>query len=126
MAGSSLGGLVSAYAGYSNPEVWGGVIAMSPSYWWASQQFFSWASAGRKPALRFFYQDMGTSEGSDEDDAVENIKGLRRVETLALQQGFKEGADFFSMEAPGQNHSETSWAERFPFVLELLFGSRSR
>lgn len=120
MAGSSLGGLLSAYAGYANPAVWGGVIAMSPTYWWASERFASWAAARPKPRLRFFYQDMGDSEGGADTGYTDYIGMLRRVKTAALAQGFREGADFFSIEAAGQNHSEASWSSRFPYALKLL------
>ncbi|OGR94929.1 MAG: hypothetical protein A2016_06750 [Elusimicrobia bacterium GWF2_62_30] len=124
MAGSSLGGLVSAYAGYWRPQVWGGVIAMSPSYWWASERFLSWSSAVPKPGLRFFYQDMGTAEGGADPGVDDYIGMLRKVESAALAQGFREGKDFFSVEAAGHNHSEASWAARFPLVLQLLFSRR--
>ena len=120
MAGSSLGGLLSAYAGYTDPGTWGGVIAMSPSYWWDGQQFAAWAALRPKPALRFFYQDMGTREGGADPGVNDYIGTLRKVETLALTQGFKDGKDFYSFEAPGQTHSEASWASRFPFILKLL------
>ena len=124
MAGSSLGGLLSAYAGYAQPGIWGGVIAMSPSYWWSAGKFAAWAAARTKPPLEFFYQDMGTAEGGAE--AAEYIKTLRKVETLALAQGFKGGRDFYSIEAKGHTHSEASWAWRFPFILKLLLKGSSR
>ena len=120
MAGSSLGGLLSAYAGYTSPGVWGGIIAMSPSYWWASERFAAWAAPRPKPGLRFFYQDMGTAEGGADPGVTDYIGTLRKVEAAALAQGFKEGADLFSLEASGHNHSEASWAARFPFLLKLL------
>ena len=123
LAGSSLGGLVSAYAGYLYPGTWGTVIAMSPSYWWAGEKFASWMEARKKPGLKFFYQDMGTSEGSGGGE--ENIAGLRRVERIALASGFAAGKDFFSLEVPGHVHSEACWAARFPRALELAFGRRA-
>ena len=36
MAGSSLGGLVTAYAGLKRPDVYGRIAAISPSTWWDS------------------------------------------------------------------------------------------
>ncbi len=124
MAGSSLGGLLSAYAGYLRPDVWGGVIAMSPTYWWASESFAAWAGTRPKPALRFFYQDMGTREDGADPGHDDYMETLRRVRKLALAQGFTEGKDFFSLEAAGQTHSEGAWARRFPRILKLLLGRR--
>ena len=51
MCGSSLGGLISAYAGYAYASTWGRVAAVSPSYWWADRQMVAFAQAQGKPAL---------------------------------------------------------------------------
>lgn len=126
MAGSSLGGLISAYAGYAYPSTWGGVMALSPSYWWASEKIAAWAAHKPKPPLRFFYQDMGTRERGADPGVEDYIAQLRRVKALALAQGFSDGQDFFSVEAQGHNHSEGAWAARFPFMLRLLFGAGRR
>ena len=37
VAGSSYGGLVSSYLGLTHPELFGNVLSMSGSYWWAPQ-----------------------------------------------------------------------------------------
>ena len=124
IGGSSLGGLISAYAGYSDPGTWGGVIAMSPSYWWDGERFAAWAAGRRKPALRFFYQDMGDSEKGADPGVEDYIGTLRRVRKLALSQGFREGEDLFSVEAAGHSHSEKYWAERFPLALRRLLPAR--
>lgn len=120
MAGSSLAGLLSAYAGYAMPEVWGRVIAMSPAYWWSDEKFAAWAAPRAKPPLKLFYQDMGTAEAGAESGKY--LETLRRVEALALAQGFKDAGDLFSVEADGHTHCEGSWAARFPFILKLLLG----
>lgn len=117
IGGSSLGGLVSAYAGYRYPGTWGTVMALSPSYWWAGEKFAAWMKGQGRPPLEFFYQDMGTSEG---DTPEKQLRALRRVEALALEAGFTGGKDLFSVEAQGHTHSEACWRERFPRVLELL------
>ena len=121
IAGSSLGGLLAAYAGFSDPGTWGGVIALSPSYWWADEKFKAWAAGRPKPQLKVFYQDMGTLEGSDHAKYMET---LRAVERTALAKGFREGEDLYSMEIPGHNHSEASWSQRLPWILKLLFPAR--
>ena len=40
MAGSSLGGLITCYAAWTRPTVWGSFAAcMSSSFWWNNQDF---------------------------------------------------------------------------------------
>lgn len=41
MAGSSLGGLLSCYAGWTRSQVYGRVACMSSSFWWNNEDFMS-------------------------------------------------------------------------------------
>ncbi|MBL8268738.1 alpha/beta hydrolase [Steroidobacter sp.] len=74
VAGSSLGGLSSAYLGYLHPETFGNVLSLSGSYWWhpsadgehSTAQGSGWlphqyAARPRLP-LRF-YLAVGSAEG---------------------------------------------------------------
>jgi pullulanase len=127
MAGSSLGGLISAWAGYTHDGVFGRVAAVSPSYWWAGDQMILYAAAQGRPTLARFYQDMGTTEEGSTTDANGNgvddyIDDLRAMRDVALAQGFVTNLDFQSVEAAGQTHSEAWWAQRFPGVLRFLVG----
>lgn len=125
MAGSSLGGLISAYAGYTYASTFGRVAAVSPSYWWDSDHFAAHAAAQGRGGLLLFYQDMGTIESGSTSDGDGNgvddsIDDLRAVRQLALSQGFGEGGDFTSVEAAGHTHSESWWAIRTPGMLQFL------
>ena len=112
MAGSSLGGLISAYAGYAFDD-WSRVAAVSPSYWFNGAAMVPHAQqAGRPPSLERFYQDFGTAEGS--------LTPFNQMRTVALGQGFVEGDDFRSVVASGHTHSETYWAQRVPDLLRFL------
>ncbi|WP_175597142.1 alpha/beta hydrolase [Peristeroidobacter soli] len=77
VAGSSLGGLSSAYLGYLHPETFGNVLSLSGSYWWhpsvdgddehSTDQGSGWlprqyAARPRLP-LRF-YLAVGSAEGA--------------------------------------------------------------
>jgi enterochelin esterase-like enzyme len=77
IAGSSLGGLSSAYLGYLHPETFGNVLSLSGSYWWhpsvdgneehSTEQGSGWlphqyAARSRLP-LRF-YLAVGSAEGA--------------------------------------------------------------
>jgi len=127
MSGSSLGGLISTYAGWAHDDVFGRVAAVSPSYWWDNDHLIGWAQAQGKPALTRFYQDMGTLEsgsttdqdGNGIDDYIDDLRAMRAV---ALGQGFVDELDFRSIEAAGQSHNEGAWAQRFPALVTWLVG----
>ncbi|HKQ49730.1 MAG TPA: alpha/beta hydrolase-fold protein [Phycisphaerae bacterium] len=113
MAGSSLGGLITVYAGYAYDGVWGRIAGVSPSYWWANQAMLNYAAAGSKPeTLTHFYQDMGTLESG--------LANLQAMRDIAVSQGFVEGEDFLSVEAQGHTHNEYYWALRLPNILRYL------
>ena len=68
VAGSSYGGLVSSYLGLTHPELFGNVLSMSGSYWWAPQgEPAGWMQRAWQtlpspmPNVRF-YIDAGTFE----------------------------------------------------------------
>lgn len=68
VAGSSYGGLVSSYLGLMHPELFGNVLSMSGSYWWAPQgEPAGWMQRAWQtlpspmPNVRF-YIDAGTFE----------------------------------------------------------------
>ncbi|MBZ0173008.1 MAG: hypothetical protein K8E66_11545, partial [Phycisphaerales bacterium] len=112
MSGSSLGGLISAYAGYAF-ESWSRIAAVSPSYWFDGAEMVNFATqTGRPTSLERFYQDFGTSEGS--------TTPFNQMRAVALAQGFVEGDDFLSVLAPVHQHNESFWALRFPDILRFL------
>jgi predicted alpha/beta superfamily hydrolase len=112
MAGSSLGGLISAYAGYAD-STWSRIAAVSPSYWFNGAEMVDFAeSAGRPASLERFYHDFGTAEGS--------LGPFNAMHTVAVAQGFTEGDDYLAVVASGHTHSETYWAQRFPDILRFL------
>ena len=125
LCGSSLGGLISAYAGYAYDDVFSRVAAVSPSYGWSNNQMITFAQSHALPHLTRFYQDMGTLEAGSISDANGNgiddyIEGLRAMRDVALGQGFVEGVDFSSIEAAGHTHNEFYWSQRFPNLLRFL------
>lgn len=112
MAGSSLGGLLSAYAGYAFDD-WSRIAAVSPSYWFNGAAMVGFAQqSGRPESLDRFYQDFGTAEGS--------LTPFNQMRSVALNQGFVEGEDFRSTVAQGHSHSESFWAQRMPQILRFL------
>jgi predicted alpha/beta superfamily hydrolase len=119
LAGSSLGGLISSYAGYMHPEVFGKIGALSPSTWWNNDVLVTdvgmTLSAPQRPVA--VYIDSGAGSVDDESDT-----DLLASAYLAL--GYVDGQSFRHVVQPGAAHNETYWAERFPGAMQLLLGVR--
>jgi enterochelin esterase family protein len=95
VAGSSLGGLAAAYLGLVAPDLFGGVIAQSGSFWWpasptAEPQWLIRAYAER-PALPVrFYLDVGDREtSSPRGDGLDQVTVNRRLRDVLVERGYR-------------------------------------
>lgn len=95
VAGASLGGLAAAYVGLAAPEVFGGVIAQSGSFWWpappaAEPEWLTRAYASR-PALPLrFYLDVGDREtSSPRGDDLDQVTVNRRFRDVLVDRGYQ-------------------------------------
>ena len=117
MAGSSLGGLVTAYAGLEHADVFGRIAAISPSSWWDSDIIVADVQGTTSPRPIVVYVDSGQGTADDEADT-----DMLAAAYLAL--GYVDGTNFRHVIQPGAQHSETYWAQRFPGAMQLVLGSR--
>jgi predicted alpha/beta superfamily hydrolase len=112
--GSSLGGLISLYAGTKFPHVFGLIGAMSPSIWWNSGSILEIMNSASKLPTRL-YLDSGTIGGENPDDVKKLYYLLRnRFASDSLLMVIKNGDD----------HSERAWSGRFDRALIHLFGKK--
>ncbi|MBX3187766.1 MAG: alpha/beta hydrolase [Labilithrix sp.] len=119
--GSSLGGLVSAYAGVRRADVFGLVGAMSPSTWWDGTMILGEISSlATKPARPIrVYVDSGDS-GPSNDDVANTTLLAQRYRAV----GYADDQDLRHVVQAGAQHSETYWASRLPAALAFLLGPR--
>lgn len=111
MAGASLGGLLSAYAGYTPGTHVNRVIALSPTYHWPTPPFERYAeSIGRPHTLRF-YQSTGTVH----DNYID------RMRDVLESQGLVSGRDYRSDIWAGAEHRSTCWAGQIGSALEFVY-----
>lgn len=116
LGGASLGGLVSLEIATRHPETFGGVIAMSPSIWWADRAIVRHLeqNASQLEKTRIWI-DMGTAEGSA-DDAASNVKDARQVDAVLTAHHVEHHLEI----AEGAEHNESAWAKRFPEAIQYL------
>jgi predicted alpha/beta superfamily hydrolase len=112
--GSSLGGLISAYAGVKQAGTFGLIGAMSPSSWWdgevLAKTFVPMTPLSPRP-LRV-YVDVG-------DDGVTETT---RLAAAYRDAGYPDGPTFEYFVQPGAKHNETAWRQRLPGAFEFLLG----
>lgn len=116
IGGSSLGALISIYAGFLYPEVYSKLLIFSPSLWVEPNNDF--------PLMKFskaFYTKVylygGAKEGSRMVERIEKFETA--LQTWELQDYF----DFetkTSINAEG-THQEFYWSQEFPRAIEWLY-----
>lgn len=114
MAGSSLGGLISLYALYRYPAVFGAAGALSPSAWFADGALITQVEREGPPAGRV-YLDVGTAESGV------LVAGVRRLDA-AFRQAAGPASRYHYVEDEGADHHEAHWARRFRAAWGFLVG----
>ena len=115
LMGSSMGGLISAYALVRYPTVFGAAACLSTA--WPIGDGFTerWFEAHlpRKAARLYFDYGTGTNDGT-----IEPFQA--RLDAAAGNRGGR----WVSRAFPGAEHSERAWAARVDIPLTFLLGTR--
>jgi predicted alpha/beta superfamily hydrolase len=114
--GSSMGGLISAYAVAEYPDVFGGAGCVS-THWPAGQGIMIdyLAKELPPPGRHRWYFDYG-SAGID----VPYAPYQHRVDALMRSSGHAAGKDWISRSFVGADHNEAAWRERVEVPLTFL------
>jgi len=112
--GSSLGGLISIYAGVTHTDVFGLMGALSPSTWWDNTWIIPRVTAEPTNPARV-YVDSGDSGDSQDGKA----------DTANLAAAYRNrGATLDYLVQAGAQHNEYCWRQRVPGALAFLLGPR--
>jgi len=118
--GSSLGGLISCYAGYTRPNIYSKTGCMSSSFWWNNEDFNNtvMTNASFPPPIGQveFYLDSGNA-GTDDDDVQQTIT----VRDHFLSEGFQYNSQLFYYLDQGGQHNEYYWGQRFHVPMTDLY-----
>jgi len=119
--GSSMGGLISLYAFFRHPEVFGGAGVMSPSLWFGDRRVFDYAEAAPFVPGRL-YMDVGYKESTlSHVSSRRYLADVRRMHRILLRKGYEEGNYLYLEDKQGM-HNEADWARRLPGALRFLLG----
>lgn len=111
--GSSLGGLISLYAGIRESNVFGLVGALSPSIWWNERSILDQYQSSRDLPIKV-YLDSGSIGGEKPEDVL-------ALTHLLAARGFRHTHNLLVYIQDGADHREYYWAQRFPVALKFLF-----
>ena len=114
IVGSSMGGLISLYAGIKYQRIFSKVCAMSSSFWIGYDNMMGFLASNPKEDNMLIYLDVGELEGQD---MVDDTKG---VYDKLLEIGYSQDELMKVLDEDGQ-HNEAFWRERFPDAFLWLF-----
>ncbi len=111
IAGSSMGGLISLYAGLKYPEVYSKLGVFSPAFWFAKRELIDLINRARIEDDVRIYMDAGTLESPS------YVPDAREIATLLRNRGVK---NLLLVVDDGARHNETAWSRRFPEAIRWL------
>ena len=113
IAGSSLGGFISHYAGIRFQNAFGKIGSLSTSYWFSDSLYTIVSKAGIQDNT-YFYMSTGTEESTGQVGDM-----LRMADTLK-KYGLPEAAlKLFVIQ--GGKHNEALWAREFPKMYQWFW-----
>ncbi len=113
VGGSSMGGLLSLFAFFARPDVFGIMASMSPSLWYAERAIFGLLEELPHQPGRL-YLDVGKLEGA------ETLEDARRLRALLHAKGYVPGEQLKYVEDRAGRHEEAAWSRRFRSALPFL------
>lgn len=111
--GSSMGGLISLFALFERPEVFGFAGVMSPSLWFGDGAIFRYIEDSPYVRGRLAL-DVGTGE------APVMVRDAQRLRDLLSEKGYASGGALRYAEYEGAGHNEAAWGNRVCDVLRFL------
>lgn len=119
IGGSSMGGLISLYAGIMYPEVYSKLMIFSPSLW-VSPQLHQQPILLHEPGGMQVYLYAGGRESENMLASMERLRAGLVAHTNAPEQ-----LDIHLSVDPEGQHNEHRWGIEFPYALEWLFYRKS-
>ncbi len=116
LMGSSMGGMISAYALCEYPEVFGGAACLS-THWPAGNGKMADYLAARlpDPQTHRLYFDYGTETVDAQYEPFQ-----LKVDEVLRRRGYVEGSSWVTRKFCGEDHSERAWRRRIEIPLRFL------
>lgn len=117
IAGSSMGGLISFYAGMKYQDVFSKIGVFSPSLWFDDSLLIYVNSHPKLMPMKFYFV-------AGRNESAEMVPDIKQMYTLMYNQGFTNDEMDTVIKNDGQ-HAEWFWAREFPPCYQWLFANTS-
>ena len=119
--GSSMGGMISAYAIAEYPETFGGAACLSTHWPAGGDQVTDWYKDNWPRAGKHrIYFDRGTKTLD-----AHYGRGHQQMNAIMQKCGFSHGIDWISKVFEGDGHMISAWRDRLHIPLEFLLASKN-
>ncbi|WP_404328774.1 alpha/beta hydrolase [Mesobacillus maritimus] len=118
MAGSSMGGLITLFAACKYPSVFTKIACMSSAFWFNEEKLKQCIELSDLQFIEKMYVDIGTNEDTGRMSSEAYLQCNKWVYSLLKD---KVSNLKFTVIENGV-HTGKAWGERFPGIIEYLFG----
>lgn len=116
VGGSSMGGLISAYAICEYPEVFGAAACFSTHWPVLDGVFLEYIKENLPdPSTHKIYFDHGTEALDAEYEPYQKI-----ADEAMIARGYEKGKNWITLKFEGAKHHEDDWHDRFGIPMEFL------
>ena len=110
--GSSMGGLVADFIGFTHPDRFGGIGIFSPAYWTAPNWVAQRDAAAKLPLRRYLY--MGTAEPDSGESSNTHWRNALQAYDAWMGDGHVVNDDLLFDGGGGESHNEGAWSRHMP------------
>lgn len=86
IVGSSMGGLISLYAGITYPDVYGNLGILSPAFWFCKDEMAKYVTSHPLPITTSVYMSVGTVEGGGIAHNEDYLRDAIEFKELLVEQ----------------------------------------
>ncbi|HOT77742.1 MAG TPA: hypothetical protein PK467_18290, partial [Candidatus Wallbacteria bacterium] len=107
---------ISLYMGLEYPEVFGGMLVISPALYWDNYSIIPWAmSKGFDNSRNRLWMDMGLLEGRTALRSSRILDG-------EIRKNYPQFKSYKYREFKDAQHNEAAWRARIHLALAFMFG----
>lgn len=118
MMGASMGGVISLYAGFEYPHIFGKIASLSGAYYVSLKAFIAYLKGPFEEVPSVLYLDVGDQE---EGLATQGIYVDVHQQIDAALNPYKALMNYQSKVIQGGVHNERAWEQRLPQILPFLW-----
>lgn len=117
IVGASWGGLFALWAHFLRPHLFGGALAVSPSFWVGRGRAFEFFAHHPVPSISRLYMDCGSLE-----DGGQMLANASEIARMLRVRGYDEDRLRW-VPVDGADHTEREWRKRLPSALAFMYRS---